>query len=135
MGNIVEHFGLNAGKVWKALDTHGSLTNTKLMKTTKLKEDEFYAAIGWLAKENKICKDGRGYRLGWTNLIDKIGEDAGKLWNIFDTWGEMDATYLPKLAGVAPEDVYSALGWLVREGKLDAKKVKPKTPQIKYILK
>jgi hypothetical protein len=135
MGSIVEHFGQNAGKVWKVLNTHGSLTHTKLMTATRLKEDEFYAAIGWLAKENKICKDGRVYRLGWTNLTDKIGEDAGKLWSILDTWGEMDATYLPKLAGVDPEDVYSALGWLAREGKLDVKKVKPKTPQIKYTLK
>ena len=71
------------------LDTHGSLTQTNLMKKTKLKDDEFYAAIGWLARENKICKDGTTYKLGETNLTDKIGGDASKIWTVIHTCGDI----------------------------------------------
>ena len=54
MDSIIDNYGRNAGKIWEALDTHGPLTQTKLMKTTGLNEEEFYVAIGWLAKEGKI---------------------------------------------------------------------------------
>ena len=105
------------------------------MKTTKLDEDDFYAAIGWLAKENKICKTGSKYNLGTTNLNKKIGRNAGKIWKTLNEIGYIDAPYLPRLAGVAQNDAYTAVGWLAREGKLNARKVKPKTPQVKFGLK
>ena len=135
MVTIEERYGLNAGKIWKALEKHGSLTQYKLMKATKLNEEDFYAAIGWLARENKIYKSGAWYKLGETNLTNKIGKNAGKLWKTLETWDELDEYYLPKLAGLNERDVYSALGWLAKEGKITAKKVKPKKPQIKYKLK
>ena len=48
----VETIGLWAGAVWNALnDANGSLTVKGLKKTTKLKEKEVFAAIGWLARE------------------------------------------------------------------------------------
>jgi len=43
-----------AGLVWTALDEAGALGFKRLKKVTKLKERELYAAIGWLARENKI---------------------------------------------------------------------------------
>ena len=135
MENKIEEFGLIAGKIWWTLDTHGSLTQTDLMKKTKFKEDEFYAAVGWLARENKICKDGPLYKLGETNLTDKIGRDASKLWDILQICGDIDVTYIPKLAEVTERDAYSALGWLAKEGKLKAKNVKPKKPQLHFGLK
>lgn len=135
MINKVEDFGRNAGKIWETLNSHGSLTQTNLIKKTKLKDDEFYAAVGWLARENKIYKDGATYTLGETNLTDRIGEDANRIWDVLHTCGDIDATYIPRLADIPKKDVYSALGWLACEGKVNAKNVKPKTPQLHFELK
>jgi hypothetical protein len=135
MINKIEEFGRNAGNVWKTLDKHGPLTQTNLMKKTKLKEDEFYAAVGWLARENKICKENTIYRLGETNLTDKIGVDASTIWGILDTYGDIDVTYIPKLAEVTERDAFSALGWLAKEEKLKLKKKKPTKPLLYFGLK
>lgn len=132
MSKIINNYGKNAGKVWKTLDQHGALTPNKLMKATSLKEQDFYVAIGWLAKENKICKTGNRYNLGKTNLDTRIGRTAGKIWKTLENTGYVDAPYLPKLAGVTTKDAYSAVGWLAREGKLNAKKYKPTKPQLKF---
>ena len=131
----IEDFGLNAGKIWEMLNYHGALTQTNLIKKTMLKNDEFYAAIGWLARENKICKDGETYKLGETNLTDKIGGDASRIWNALYKYGDIIVTYIPKLTDISEKDTYIALGWLACEGKLKTKKVKPKTPQLYFMLK
>ena len=46
--------GMNAGLVWNALNDAEAMGLKQLKKVTKLKEKELYAAIGWLARENKI---------------------------------------------------------------------------------
>lgn len=130
MGEIVDNFGLNAGKIWNALNKHGPLTQNKLMKTTKLKKEDFYSAIGWLARENKICLNDNYYSLGETNFSKNIGEDAGKVYTLLNTYTEIDLTYIPKLTGITLDDTFFALGWLAKEGKISAKKVIPKKPQI-----
>ena len=71
MINIVEECGRNAGRIWETLQSQGPMPETKLMNITKLKEHEFYAAVGWLARENKIFKDGVTFKLGNTNLTYK----------------------------------------------------------------
>lgn len=50
----VELIGTFAGKVWNALNEADALGVKQLRKITKLKEKECYAALGWLARENKI---------------------------------------------------------------------------------
>ena len=135
MRNILEKVGPNASKVWETLDAGRTLNQTKLIETTRLNEEEFYAAVGWLARENKICKDGALYKLGETNLTNKIGCDAGKVWKVLHTWGEVDASYVPGLARLNTKDTYCALGWLAREGKIVVKRVKPIEHQIKLKLK
>lgn len=135
MINKIEDFGLNAGKIWETLSYHGALTQTHLIKKTKLRNDEFYAAVGWLARENKIWKDGETYTLGETNLTDKIGGDASRIWNALYKYGDINVTYIPKLTDISEKDTYIALGWLACEGKLKTKKVKPKTPQLHFMLK
>ena len=51
----VETIGLWAGAVWNALnDANGWLTVKGLKKTTRRKEKEVFAAIGWLAREGKV---------------------------------------------------------------------------------
>ena len=49
-----ETIGYNAGTVWVALNDAVTLGVKQLKKITKLKEKELYAALGWLARENKI---------------------------------------------------------------------------------
>ena len=47
-------FGMHAGKVWLALKSKGPLSADALSKTTKLKLNEVFAALGWLGREGKI---------------------------------------------------------------------------------
>lgn len=49
-----EAIGYNAGTVWVALNSADALGLKQLKKITKLKEKDLYAALGWLARENKI---------------------------------------------------------------------------------
>lgn len=119
MVEMVNSFGEYAGKVWKSLNSDESQTENRLIETTGLTNDEFYSAVGWLAKENKICKDGALYKLGETNLTSKIGKDAGLVWKILDMWEEVDAVSISRLAHIEETDVFSAVGWLAREGKID----------------
>lgn len=49
-----ETIGYSAGSVWVALNTAEALGVKQLKKVTKLKDKELYAALGWLARENKI---------------------------------------------------------------------------------
>lgn len=46
--------GMNAGLVWNALNGAQAMGLKQLKKVTKLKEKEMFAAIGWLAREDKI---------------------------------------------------------------------------------
>ncbi len=132
MINKIEDFGRNAGIIWETLNSHGALTQTNLIIKTKLKDDEFYAGVGWLARENKICKDGATYKLSETNLTDKIGGDASRIWDVLYKYRDIDATYIPKLTDIPKKDTYIALGWLACEGKIKINKVKPKTPQLHF---
>jgi len=132
MINIWDEFGRNAGEVWKTLNTYGSLPESKLIETTKLQEDEFQIAVGWLARENKIYKTGTMYQLGETNLTNKIGANAGKIWKMMETKGKFDVYDIPHLSDMEERDVYSALGWLVRENKIEAKTAIPKEYRIKF---
>lgn len=50
-----EKIGTNAGKVWAQLDAAGRQNVKELRKVTKLKEKDLYAALGWLAREGKLC--------------------------------------------------------------------------------
>ena len=49
-GNI----GNNAGILWNALNTNGKMTEAKLKKESGLASADFYAALGWLAREGKL---------------------------------------------------------------------------------
>ena len=125
MKNIIDEYGRNAGKIWEALNTNGSLTQTKIIMNTKLNNDEFYSAVGWLARENKINKHNKkqvsSYSLGETNLTTKIGGNAGRVWKTLSTWGENDAPAIAKYSRIEQDEVHAALGWLAREDKIDVK--------------
>ena len=136
MKNILEEFGINAGKIWEMLNSQGPLTEARLMQTTRLSDDEFYSAIGWLARENKICKDGMTYKLGETNLTDRIGANAGKIWTVLSSQKEVDITSIGPLAQIDKRDAFCALGWLARENKIEPKLIpRARTTQIKIALR
>ncbi len=46
--------GKNAGIIWNLLSNKEKWDIKKLKKETGLPEKDIYAAIGWLARENKI---------------------------------------------------------------------------------
>ena len=135
MKQLVDEFGWNAGIVWKILSTKGPLKEEALLHNTKLSEDELWTAIGWLAREDKICRENNLYKLGQTNLTPKVGTDAGKIWNTVAQQGEIDVSMIAKITQITESDAYCALGWLARENKVECKKIKAKIPKIKVTLK
>ena len=103
MRDVIGEFGLNAGKVWKALNSCGSLTEAELIEKTGLGMGKFHIAVG---------------KLGETNLTVKIGENAGQLSKTIGT-EEVDMVNISELTQMEEKDVFSALGWLAREGKIN----------------
>jgi hypothetical protein len=119
MNDIVTLFGDQAGTVWQILHKRGPLLESELLSLTHLTEPQLYAAIGWLARENKVRKENNTYLLGETNLVPIIGKDAGKIWRTLEIWGEVDVQSLARLSRIVEHDVFTAVGWLAREGKVD----------------
>ncbi len=112
-------FGENAGKIWLVLNQEGCSKKDKIMQITKLDEDNFYAGIGWLARENKIAKEDEDFfKLGTTNLESEIGYNAGMVWKILDIWGDADLRTIKRLSNLDDSNLQSALGWLAREDKI-----------------
>jgi hypothetical protein len=116
-----DYYGNNAGKIWNALNKYGPLSRSSVIQKTKLSIKDFYISVGWLARENKIYKDIRFYKLGDTNLTSEIGENAGKIWRFLDSQGQTNVSSIIKSADMKIHDVYSAIGWLSRENKLKTK--------------
>jgi hypothetical protein len=52
---ITNEIGLNAGKVWNLLNELGELSHKVAQKKLNLKSADYYMAVGWLAREGKIC--------------------------------------------------------------------------------
>ena len=61
MDSIVDQIGDTAGTVWRILQERGPLTVAKLVKAVGEPRDAVMQALGWLAREEKICieEDGR----------------------------------------------------------------------------
>jgi len=51
---ITEEIGSNAGKIWNLLDEQGNQSLKELKKKLKMTDQQFYLAVGWLAREGKI---------------------------------------------------------------------------------
>jgi len=120
MTNIIKSFGCNAGKIWKVLEKYGPLKENEIINKVKINKNEFYAGVGWLARENKILKIGTKYQLGETNLTNDIGNNAGKVWNILNSTQNIDISSISESSQIKIKDAYHALGWLARENKIQA---------------
>jgi len=118
---MINKFGENAGRIWAVLNEKGSVKKDALLKETKLNKSEFHAAVGWLARENKIsCHNKEYFKLENTNLDSEIGDYAGRVWKILDIWDTIDLKSLKKLTNLDDDQVFSGLGWLAREDKIEA---------------
>lgn len=51
-------------------------------------------------------------------MIEKIGTNAGKVWTLLDEAGSQNVKDLKKSSKLTDKDLYAALGWLAREGKI-----------------
>ena len=51
---MINNIGETAGKIFQALEKNGETTVAKLKTATKANDFILSAAIGWLARENKI---------------------------------------------------------------------------------
>jgi hypothetical protein len=127
--NNTSKFGENAGKVWKVISDHGKESFDRIKSETHLSDSDVYIAIGWLARENKIKKDNDMYSIDETNLEQHIGDTAGKIYKILNIWERADFPTLKKLCNQNNEDIFSALGWLAREDKIQMNQ------DMKYMLK
>jgi hypothetical protein len=121
MGDIEKTIGNNAGRLYEILNEYGPQVQTKLLEKMQVTEDELFGAIGWLARENKVKRDTRRYKVGETNLTETIGTNAGKVWHALQKRNDIDVTTIARLAKISKRDCYSALGWLAREDKISAK--------------
>jgi len=51
---LVQQIGETAGCVWNTLQEEGPLSLSKLVKSVDAPRDTVVAAIGWLAREDKV---------------------------------------------------------------------------------
>jgi Winged helix-turn-helix domain (DUF2582) len=116
--DISLEFGEDAGKIWNTLFQNGPLCKDDLISFARLNDEAFQAGLGWLARENKISLVDDVFKLDVTNLTKEIGPQAGRLWRILDIWGMADFVSLRRLSDLSDSEVYRALGWLAREGKI-----------------
>ncbi len=53
--NLEPEIGMYAGKIWKILDTWEDADLQSIKHLANLNDEQLQSAIGWLAKEDKIC--------------------------------------------------------------------------------
>ena len=132
MKNYIDNFSRTAGKIWKTLEKYGPQYQEELVKKIKINENDFYAGVGWLARENKICRIGTKYQLGETNLTNEIGNNAGIVWNTLNTTQDINISTITEISQIRVRDAYSALGWLARENKIQVLEGTDKKFKLKY---
>ncbi|MDH6341190.1 hypothetical protein M2480_000340 [Parabacteroides sp. PFB2-12] len=57
-------------------------------------------------------------------MIELIGTNAGLVWNVLNEGGKQNVKAVKKATKIkADKDLYAALGWLAKEGKLSFEEV------------
>lgn len=57
-------------------------------------------------------------------MIELIGTNAGLIWNVLSEGGKMSLKAVKKATKIkAEKEMYAALGWLAKEGKLSFEEV------------
>ncbi|MFR9165138.1 MAG: winged helix-turn-helix domain-containing protein [Dysgonomonas sp.] len=57
-------------------------------------------------------------------MKEKIGTNAGAIWTYLNESGEKGLKEVKKVCKLTEKDMYAALGWLAREGKIELEEVK-----------
>ena len=65
-----ENIGINAGKIWRYLNTNGESKVIKIKRELELSSAETYLALGWLAREGNVILTKKGIIL-WAKLLTK----------------------------------------------------------------
>jgi hypothetical protein len=63
---MMVEIGAAAGDVYRFLEAHGPATVTQISKGTGRKPADVNAAIGWLAREDKLAGEARGRTVRWS---------------------------------------------------------------------
>lgn len=63
-----ENIGINAGKIWQYLETHGESKTVRIKRELKLSSAELNMALGWLAREGNVSFCKKGFFL-WVKLV------------------------------------------------------------------
>lgn len=58
--STVAHIGVTAGVAWRVLDQAGPMSMAKLVQAVGEPRDAVMLALGWLAREDKICIETEG---------------------------------------------------------------------------
>ena len=121
MRDLTTKFGSNAGKIWDTLNKNGTLSSGEIVEVTRMNKNDFFAGVGWLARENKVSAEKEDFfKLDdTTNLTKKIGSNAGRVWKIIDIWEEADLITIKRLSDLNDEEIHLALGWLAKEEKIE----------------
>lgn len=58
---MIKEIGINAGIIWKYLDSNGGYPTEELKEQLKMENKEFFLALGWLAREENIVFYSKEY--------------------------------------------------------------------------
>lgn len=65
----IQRIGENAGKIWHVLNERKELPAMELSRCIGASYDDTIMAVGWLARENKVCLYRRNGELFVSNMI------------------------------------------------------------------
>ena len=51
--------------------------------------------------------------------VESMGLWAGSVWSVLDAQGSLDVKAIKKATKLKEKEIYAALGWLAREGKVN----------------
>ena len=53
--NTIDQIGATAGQIWETLSKDGAMSMAKLCRSIDSPRDLVMQAVGWLAREDKVC--------------------------------------------------------------------------------
>ena len=98
-------FGAKAGIVWKALTKNGPSTIGDIVKTTGMRRELVYGALGWLGREGKIIVERRGRAMIFSLREEELQKEAVRETAIEEA--DIDDS--------RPEEVKKALAFILSE--------------------
>ena len=57
--NLTSKIGRTAGRIWRILDIWEEADISTMRRLSEIEESQIQSALGWLARENKICMNNK----------------------------------------------------------------------------